>query len=146
MFNKHMNCGCPQVSPAQQVVHPTKHCVKHNFYKQDVNHIYPTHTTVMNHHLTENKHFFPQTQSVENTFNQTNTFMPPQQVSPAMQGPRPPMGPGGPGGQVAGAQTGMGPGSQVAGAQTGMGPMGSNMPPMGAQGMMPGMGRKRPWR
>ncbi|MRG88288.1 spore coat protein CotD [Salinibacillus xinjiangensis] len=83
------------VSPAQNVVYPTKHCVKNNYIPHEVNHIHPTHTTIQNHHMVKNKHFYPHTQSVVNTVNQQNVNMgpgrPPSAVSPAAMGPgRPP--------------------------------------------------------
>ncbi|MBM7552511.1 CotD family spore coat protein [Thalassobacillus pellis] len=143
---RHKHCMGPnQVSPAQQVVCPTKHCVQHNFYQKEVDFIHPTHTTVYNHHMTQNKHFFPQTQSVVDTFGSEDVMMPPQGMSPQM-GPRPPMGPN----QVAGAQYNgngpgpMGMGPQVAGAQY------NGQPQMGpyGKGPRPGvMGYHKPcWR
>ncbi|WP_236560886.1 CotD family spore coat protein [Pontibacillus sp. HMF3514] len=120
-------CGCgprPQmVSPAQQKVYPTKQCVKHNFFQQEVDHIHPTHTTNVNHVNVLNKHFFPQSQSDVTQVSQQNVNMGPgSQVAGASTGPM-----GGPGMMGPGGPGQMGPGSQVAGASTG---------PMGGPGMM----------
>ncbi|QHS24475.1 spore coat protein CotD [Virgibacillus sp. MSP4-1] len=92
------------VSPAQNVVYPTKHCVKNNYIPHEVNHIHPTHTTIMNHHLVKNKHYYPHTQSVMNNVQSQNVNMgpgSPNMVSPANMGPGSPnmvspanMGPG----------------------------------------------------
>ncbi|SET31411.1 spore coat protein D [Salinibacillus kushneri] len=102
MHHRHHHKGCHPmgispaqnaVSPAQNIVYPTKHCVKNNFIPHEVNHIHPTHTTVMNHHLVNNKHFYPQTQSVQSNVQSQQTNMGPglpNMVSPAS------MGPGGP--------------------------------------------------
>jgi spore coat protein D len=91
----HKGCKPNMLSPAETVVYPTKHCVKHNHIPHEVNHIHPSHTTIMNHHLVKNKHFFPHTQSVVNTVNTQNVNMGPGRppmVSPANMGPgRPPM-------------------------------------------------------
>lgn len=127
------NCGCGCQKP---VVHPTKYnCVQH-CTESEVEHIHPSHTTVMNHHVVKNKHVFPHSTSVQNTTNSVDvyggSFNTPPQVSPGF-GPgnqvggamSPGMGPGaGPGNQVGGAMSpGMGCGNQVGGAMSpGMGP------------------------
>lgn len=115
------NCGCPKC-----VMYPVKENVVHNCTEETVEHIHPSHTTVMNHHLVKNKHFFPHSTSVKNTYNSMDEFggafnVPGNQVGGAMS-----PGMGGPGGQVGGAMSpGMGPGGQVGGAmQPGMGPGG----------------------
>ncbi|WP_416826700.1 CotD family spore coat protein [Ectobacillus polymachus] len=145
------------------VVHPTKHCVTNTFSTTVVPHIHPTHSTLINHQMIQNQHYFPQTQSAYNTVQQTNVpgYGPSPLVAGAMTGPFAPVspyggpspmvagamaGPGmpyGPGSQVAGAMTGpgmpYGPGSQVAGAMTGPGmPYGANMGP-NANPMLGGM-------
>lgn len=65
MRNHGSNCGCGcQQSP---VIHPTKYNCEHHCTESVVEHIHPTHTTVMNHHLVKNKHVFPHSTSVKNT-------------------------------------------------------------------------------
>ena len=113
------NCGCPKT-----IVSPVQENVVHCCTEETVQHVHPSHTTVMNHHLVKNEHFYPHTTSTENTF----------QSIDVNGGPRPPFG-AGPGGQVAGAMSpgqqgqGMGPGNQVAGIGT-QGP-GGYCPPHG---------------
>jgi spore coat protein D len=104
------------------VVHPTKCCTNHNFSTTIVPHIHPTHTTTVNHHLYQHKHYFPQTQSVVSDVSHQHMNCP---------GPGPGFG-AGPGmtpGFGAGPGMGMGPG-MAPGMAPGMGP-----------GMTPGMGR-----
>ncbi|WP_102027235.1 CotD family spore coat protein [Salirhabdus sp. Marseille-P4669] len=90
---RHHKCCRPRptaLSPAETVVHPTKHCVKNNFIPHEVNHIHPTHTTIQNHHVVKNNHFYPHTQSVVNSVNTQHVNMGPgrpQMVSPANMGP-----------------------------------------------------------
>lgn len=99
------NCGCPRT-----IVHPVRENVVHRCTEETVKHVHPSHTTVMNHHLIKNKHFFPHTTSTENTCKEVDVY----------GGSRPPFG-AGPGGQVAGVAgpgMGMGPGGQVAGVGT----------------------------
>ncbi|MFD2630142.1 CotD family spore coat protein [Oceanobacillus kapialis] len=117
---RHCGCGCQR---PKQVVHPTKYNCVNQYSESVVEHIHPSHTTVMNHHLVKNKHFYPHSTSVQNTANSVNEYggsfnVPaPGQVAGAMS---PGMGPNG---QVAGAMSpGMGPNGQVAGAMSpGMG-------------------------
>ncbi|MFD3446066.1 CotD family spore coat protein [Microbacteriaceae bacterium 4G12] len=120
--------GPTNVTPP--IVHPTQCCETHTFSNTIVPHIHPTHTTFVNHHMVQNQHYFPQTQSAANTIQETNVpgYGPSPLVAGAMAGPMPGYGPGpmpgyGPGPQVAGAMTGpmpgYGPGPQVAGAMTG---------------------------
>ncbi|MGP4066080.1 CotD family spore coat protein [Oceanobacillus sp. M65] len=130
-------CGCGCQRP-KQVVHPTKYNCVNQYSESVVEHIHPSHTTVMNHHLVKNKHVFPHSTSVQNTSNSVNQYggslnVPsPNQVAGAMS---PGMGPNN---QVAGAMyPGMGPNGQVAGA---MSPgMGHNGQVAGA--MNPGYGK-----
>lgn len=109
MGHFHKGCGCPK----QQVVHPTKHNCVHHCTQSEVEHIHPSHTTVMNHHTQVNKHVYPHSTSVQNTAGSVDVYGGSFQTPP-----RPGMGPGG---QVAGAMTpgygaGMGAGGgQVAG-------------------------------
>lgn len=141
------NCGCPKC-----VVHPTKHNVVHHCTEETIQHVHPSHTTIMNHHLIKNNHVFPHSTSVQNTVNSVDQFGGAFNVpsGPGMMGPGP--GPG----QVAGAMDpgmmgpGMGPG-MAPGMGQGIGPgmmnpvLGNNQSPnqvAGAMdpGMNPGMG------
>lgn len=112
-------CGCPRPNCGCQkpIVYPVQENVVHCCTEETVQHVHPSHTTVMNHHLVKNEHFFPHTTSTDNTFQSVNVN----------GGPRPPFG-AGQGGQVAGA---MNPGQQ--GQGMGMGPQGSGgcCPPKG---------------
>ena len=98
-----MYCRPTKVLPA--VVHPTKCCVNHNFENIIVPHVYPTHTTTVNHTNFQNQQHFPQSQSVVNEVTNTN-------VGP-VPGPPPRPNTGGFGGypgSVAGAFSGPGAG------------------------------------
>ncbi|SDJ68115.1 CotD family spore coat protein [Sediminibacillus albus] len=113
------HCGCPN-----PVVYPTKENVIHNCSEQTIDHIHPSHTTIMNHHLVKNNHVYPHSTSVANTVDSVDVYggsfnVPGNQVAGAATPPGGPgypggMGPGGPGNSVAGATTpggpGMGPG------------------------------------
>lgn len=81
------HCGCPKCNT---IVYPTKHDCVNQYSESTVNHVHPSHTTIMNHHLVKNKHFYPHSTSVQNTVNSVNEFGGAFQV---------PSGPG----QVAGA-------------------------------------------
>ncbi|WP_100011250.1 CotD family spore coat protein [Lentibacillus sediminis] len=120
------HCGCPK-----QIVHPTKHNCVNQYSESVVEHVHPSHTTVMNHHLVKNKHYYPHSTSVQNTSNSVNEFggafnVPPgNQVAGAMSPGGPGMGAGpgygygpgaGPGNQEAGAMSPGNCGNQVAGA------------------------------
>jgi spore coat protein D len=45
------------------VIHPTQQIVNHTFSTTVVPHIHPVHTTTVNHHMYEHKHYCPQTAS-----------------------------------------------------------------------------------
>lgn len=45
------------------VIHPTQNIVNHTFSTTVVPHIHPVHTTTINHHMFQHKHFCPQTAS-----------------------------------------------------------------------------------
>ncbi|MGJ7909416.1 CotD family spore coat protein [Neobacillus sp. LXY-1] len=45
------------------VIHPTTNFVNHTFSTTVVPHIHPIHTTTINHHLYQHKHYCPQTAS-----------------------------------------------------------------------------------
>ncbi|MCM3766612.1 spore coat protein [Neobacillus niacini] len=48
---------------APPVIHPTQEYVNHTFSTTVVPHIHPVHTTTVNHHMFEHKHYCPQTAS-----------------------------------------------------------------------------------
>lgn len=80
------------------VIHPTNFNVNHTFSTTVVPHIHPTHTTTVNHHMYQHKHYCPQTYScAEDVCN--------QHFDCCLPGMMP--GPGGPG---IGAAPYMGPG------------------------------------
>ncbi|MFS0752364.1 spore coat protein [Oceanobacillus sp. 1P07AA] len=92
------HCGCEKT-----VVHPTKHNCVNTCSESVVNHIHPSHTTVMNHHTVKNKHFYPHSTSFQNQTNNVNEYggsfnVPNNQVAGAMS-----PGYGNGNGQVAGA-------------------------------------------
>lgn len=98
-FRGNRHCGCQKPchcqKPAKEIVYPVKENVVHCCTEETVKHIHPSHTTVVNHHLVKNKHVFPHSTSVENTFNEVDMF-------PGGGG----MGPGGMGpGSVGGAMS-----------------------------------------
>ncbi|MED3563618.1 CotD family spore coat protein [Bacillus xiapuensis] len=45
------------------VIHPTTNIVNHTFSSTVVPHIHPVHTTTVNHHMYQHKHFCPQSAS-----------------------------------------------------------------------------------
>ncbi|MCF3941957.1 spore coat protein [Oceanobacillus alkalisoli] len=117
------HCGC---QACKTIIYPTKHNCVNQFSESTVNHVHPSHTTVMNHHLQKNKHFYPHSTSVQNTWNSVNEF------GGAFETPS------GPGGQVAGAYSppggpgGMGPGGMGMGPGAGPGQvMGATQPGCG---------------
>jgi spore coat protein D len=84
------HCRPNLLSPVQNIVYPTKHCVKNNFIPHQVNHIHPTHTTIHNHHMVKHNHFYPHTQSVVDSVSNQHVNMgpgSPQMVSPASMNP-----------------------------------------------------------
>lgn len=96
------HCGCHACS--QQIIYPTKHNKVDTFSENVVEHIHPSHTSVVNHHLIKNKHLYPHSTSHHNTCNSVDMHSPPfpapspGQVGGAMT-PPPAPGPN----QVAGA-------------------------------------------
>ncbi|WP_373895405.1 CotD family spore coat protein [Virgibacillus sp. CBA3643] len=97
-------CGCPQ-----KIVHPTKHNCVNQFSESVVEHVHPSHTTVMNHHTVKNKHVYPHSTSMQNTFNNVDQYGGSFNV------------PAGQGNQIGGAMSpgpGYGSGGQVAGAMS----------------------------
>lgn len=59
----HYHCP-PRIMPA--VVHPTKCCVTHTVQDVIVPHVFPTHTTHVNHHVFHQQNYFPHTESYVN--------------------------------------------------------------------------------
>ncbi|GHH98229.1 CotD family spore coat protein [Neobacillus kokaensis] len=53
----------PGFNVTPPVVHPTTNYVNHTFSKTVVPHIHPVHTTTVNHHMFEHKHYCPHTSS-----------------------------------------------------------------------------------
>ena len=83
-----MYCRPTKVLPA--VVHPTKCCVNHNFENVIVPHVFPSHTTTVNHTNFQSQEHFPHSQSVVNEVSNTD-------IGP-VPGPPPPPNVGGLGG------------------------------------------------
>jgi spore coat protein D len=134
------------------VIHPTKQIVNHTFSTTVVPHIHPVHTTTVNHHMYQHKHYCPQTAScTEECCNQhidccncppaaMPAAMPAANAIPnAMPNAMPGMGgPGGPGFGPGGP--GFGPGGPGFGpGGPGFGPGGPGFGPGG-----PGFGPGRP--
>ena len=65
-----MYCRPTKVLPA--VVHPTKCCVNHNFENVIVPHVFPSHTTTVNHTNFQSQEHFPHSQSVVNEVSNTD--------------------------------------------------------------------------
>jgi spore coat protein D len=150
-------CRCPKC-----VVYPTKHNVVHHCTEETVQHVHPSHTTVMNHHLIKNQHVFPHSTSVQNTVNSVDEYGGSFEVpaGPGM-GPGPGMAPGmgmGPGmgpfmnpGPTLGGNGGSPSPNQVAGATSPGMNLGNPGMGMGPAGMGPGPGwgpgnPNYPWR
>lgn len=77
------NMGCGM--PTKTIVHPTKCNEVHTCSESLVNHVHPSHTNVVNHHLVKNAHYYPHTTSNQNTVNSVNVNgggMMPQQMGP----------------------------------------------------------------
>lgn len=56
----HGRCGCEK-----KIVHPTREEVKNVYTEETINHVYPTHTTVVNNHLIRNVYSYPHSTSHE---------------------------------------------------------------------------------
>ncbi|TXL64528.1 spore coat protein [Cerasibacillus terrae] len=63
----------PRCGP-KQIVYPTKCNTVHHCTQSEVQHIHPSHTTVMNHHLVKNTHLYPHSTSYENTVNSVDVY------------------------------------------------------------------------
>jgi len=88
------------------VIHPTQEIVNHTFSTSVVPHIHPVHTTTVNHHMYQHKHYCPQTASCcEDVCNQQINCcnpcapggIPAANVVPGFGPGGPGFGPGGPG-------------------------------------------------
>lgn len=91
MKRRHGNC-CPK-----QKVYPTQQNVVNCCSEETVQHIHPSHTTVVNHHMIKNEHVYPHSTSYKNQVNSVDVYggsfnTPPNQVGGAMQGPGQGMG------------------------------------------------------
>lgn len=124
------------------VIHPTQQIVNHTFSTTVVPHIHPVHTTTINHHMYQHKHYCPQTAScAEECCNQhincCNTCAPSPAMPSAMPLPNavPNAAPG------FGGMGGPGFGAGGPGFAPGFGGMGGP----GGPGFAPGpyMGRRR---
>lgn len=130
------HCGC---QACKTIVYPTKQNCVNQFSESTVNHVHPSHTTIMNHHTVKNNHFFPHSTSMQNTTNSVNQYggsfeVPaPNQVAGAFSPP------GGMGGQF----PGMGMGQQ--GPGMGMGQQGPGGQVMGATSPGHGMNQGNHW-
>ncbi|WP_277680328.1 spore coat protein [Gracilibacillus dipsosauri] len=75
----------PCMMPTNTVVHPTKCNVVNTCSESVVNHIHPSHTTCMNHHLVKNVHYYPHTTSNQYSVDEVNLYggsMPPMNMNP----------------------------------------------------------------
>ncbi|MDN3016753.1 CotD family spore coat protein [Paenibacillus sp. BSR1-1] len=121
------------------VIHPTQNIVNHTFSTTVVPHIHPVHTTTINHHMFQHKHYCPQTAScAEEVCNQhinccnpcaPAAVLPASNALPNVVPGGPGFGPGGPGFGPGGP--GFGPGAP------GFGPGGPGFGP-GGPGFAPG--------
>ena len=66
--------GHSMTKPAEEIIYPVKNNVVHKCTEETVKHIHPSHTTVMNHHLVKNEHFYPHTTSVKNTYDAVDIY------------------------------------------------------------------------
>jgi len=73
------------------VIHPTQNIVNHTFSTTVVPHIHPVHTTTVNHHMYQHKHYCPQTAScAEEVCNQQINCCPgPMPCGPTAPAPMP---------------------------------------------------------
>ncbi|PWU68675.1 MULTISPECIES: CotD family spore coat protein [Gracilibacillus] len=62
------HCGMP----TKTIVCPTQYNQAHTCSESNVNIIHPSHTTVTNHHLVKNTHYYPHTTSYQNTMDEIN--------------------------------------------------------------------------
>ncbi|UFU01266.1 spore coat protein [Radiobacillus kanasensis] len=92
--HKPYGAGCGFPRPIDKVVYPTKHNMIDHCFENTVEHIHPSHTTIVNHHLQKNAHVYPHSTSVDNTFDSVDYFAGAYQV-PSPMAPVPPVaGPG----------------------------------------------------
>lgn len=128
---------------APPVIHPTKQVVNHTFSTTVVPHIHPTHTTTINHHTFQHKHYCPQSASAaqECCHQHIDCCCPggpmpaaaPTAVAPAQSNALPPktgmMGPGMAPGMMGPGMMGPGMGPGMMGPGMGPGMMGPGMGP-----------------
>ncbi|MDX8046158.1 spore coat protein [Gracilibacillus sp. S3-1-1] len=87
---KPYGCGMPK----QTIVYPTKYNEVHTCSESEVAHIYPSHTTNINHHLVKNVNYYPHSTSTQTTVDEVNVY------GGSMQVPSGPMGQMGQPGQM----------------------------------------------
>lgn len=59
-------CGCRgRCNCEKKIVYPTREEVKNRYTEETVNHIFPTHTTVVNNHTIRNVYSYPHSTSYE---------------------------------------------------------------------------------
>ncbi|NHC39145.1 spore coat protein CotD [Bacillus sp. MM2020_1] len=129
------------------VIHPTKQIVNHTFSTTVVPHIHPVHTTTVNHHMYQHKHYCPQTAScAEECCNQhidcCNPCAPiaPLPATLPAANALPNVLPGGPGFGPGMGGPGFGPGMGGPGFGPGGPGFGPGMGGPGGPGFGPGMG------
>ena len=61
--------GCQQ---PRRIVYPVRHDFVNRCTEEVVEHIHPSHTTVCNHHIVQNRHVFPHTTSQEFSVEEVN--------------------------------------------------------------------------
>ncbi|WP_138417043.1 CotD family spore coat protein [Aquibacillus sediminis] len=121
-----MHCGCPK--PMDTVVYPTKYNEVHTCSENEVKHVHPSHTNVVNHHLTKNTHVYPHSTSYDSTFESVDVYGGSYQVP---RPPRPNVGAGPMPGPGVSPQAGPMPGPGVPPQAGPMPGPGAPMPPMG---------------
>ena len=65
---------CCRPCGEKTIVYPTKCNQTYSCSESTVNHVHPSHTNHVNNHIIKNKHFYPHTNSQQNTVSQVNVF------------------------------------------------------------------------
>ena len=66
------NCHCQK--PNQQIVYPTQENTVHCCSEEVIQHIHPSNTNVVNHHLIKNVHEYPHSTTFANTVNSVDIY------------------------------------------------------------------------
>lgn len=69
------SCGCRgkcHCHQPKQIVYPVREEVKNRYSEETVQHIHPSHTTIVNNHTIRNEHSYPHTTSYENRVNEVD--------------------------------------------------------------------------